>query len=287
MKIMATSLSKRCWPRNRSSLAMTQVDHWNSCSTRQTGLVTDPAPEALAAAFDHLLGKSRSQLACGARQAALITTVSILPGTTWSGNCSHEFNWFSPLPPARTGIADYRSASFRAQSNTNLRCGPIKPSWDSNLNSYARVRHYQPDRINWPRLNHADLTFLQHRQQSSLSRVDLAGQPRSIRDRDSSRSSRAQFLRQFVPGHGGTWTDTSRRWRLTTARRSTAATEFVNAEHADFDYMTEHYPLTLLALENCLGVVVHTEEALAQLEQAKRWPVIYAPLPSPVRLDRK
>ena len=43
--------------------------------------------------------------------------------------------------------------------------------------------------------------------------------------------------------------------------------------------MTERFPLTPLALENSLAVVVHTQEALTQVEALKEWPVALASLP--------
>jgi glycosyltransferase involved in cell wall biosynthesis len=45
------------------------------------------------------------------------------------------------------------------------------------------------------------------------------------------------------------------------------------------DFMADHYPLTPLALESSLGVLVHTPDAFNSLMQLKRWPVTYAPLP--------
>src|SRR4029079_9620213 len=58
-----------------------------------------------------------------------------------------------------------------------------------------------------------------------------------------------------------------------------AATEFVNSGAANIDFMTEHYPLTPLALENCLAVVVHSQEAFAYIEAMRQWPVAIASLP--------
>src|SRR5678816_1438011 len=58
-----------------------------------------------------------------------------------------------------------------------------------------------------------------------------------------------------------------------------AATEFVSSGTVNIDFMTEHYPLTALALENCLAVVVHTQEAFEQVQTLKQWPVAQASLP--------
>jgi glycosyltransferase involved in cell wall biosynthesis len=44
--------------------------------------------------------------------------------------------------------------------------------------------------------------------------------------------------------------------------------------------MSERYPLTFLALENCLGCIVHTPDAFNQLSKDNRYAVVYAPLPA-------
>jgi SAM-dependent methyltransferase len=45
--------------------------------------------------------------------------------------------------------------------------------------------------------------------------------------------------------------------------------------------MVERYPLTFLAVENALGVLIHSEEGLDRLKRALPCPVAYAPLPYP------
>lgn len=44
-------------------------------------------------------------------------------------------------------------------------------------------------------------------------------------------------------------------------------------------YMSEHYPLTALAVEGALGVLVHTQEGLVSQSQENTCPVAYLPLP--------
>ena len=58
-----------------------------------------------------------------------------------------------------------------------------------------------------------------------------------------------------------------------------AATDSVKNGSTAIHSLAERYPLTALALENSLGVLVHTREAYDELKQAKRWVLAYAPLP--------
>ena len=75
------------------------------------------------------------------------------------------------------------------------------------------------------------------------------------------------------------------------------ADECYRSEARNIGYMAERYPLTLLAIENALGVVVHTRETFDSLATNPRAPLVYAPLPfsikttetqqsKPDRLDR-
>jgi glycosyltransferase involved in cell wall biosynthesis len=60
--------------------------------------------------------------------------------------------------------------------------------------------------------------------------------------------------------------------------RRDAAESFQN-EARNIAHMAEHYPLTRLAVENALGVVVHSRESHNALSQDNDWPLVFAPLP--------
>jgi hypothetical protein len=47
------------------------------------------------------------------------------------------------------------------------------------------------------------------------------------------------------------------------------------------DYMAESYPLTSLAVDNALGVLVHSAQGWDDLKRKHPCPVVYAPLPYP------
>ena len=60
--------------------------------------------------------------------------------------------------------------------------------------------------------------------------------------------------------------------------RRDAAESFSN-DARNIAYMAETYPLTQLAVENQLGVVVHTQEAYDALAKEAQCPIVLAPLP--------
>lgn len=192
-----------------------------------------------------------------------------------------KINWFCPLPPARTSIADdYLVGILPGLSKQSaLTLWTDQTNWDRNLENFAKVRHYDPRRMSWPDVNEADVTFYNignnHLFHTSIWQVSLE-HPGIVILHD------LRVHNFFESLYRGQWRDEAgylaqmKRYYGDEGLR--AATAFVNSGAVDIDFLTEHYPLTPLALENCLAVVVHTQEAFAELESLKR-PVALASLP--------
>lgn len=192
-----------------------------------------------------------------------------------------KINWFSPLPPAKTSIADdYLVGILPALSRcAELTLWTDQRNWDRGLEESATVRHYKADQISWPELNQADINFYNlgnnHIFHASIWQVS----------RQHSGIVILHDLRVhnfFDSLYRGQWRDAGGyldQIKLHYGNEGLdAATEFVSGR-LSIDFMTQHYPLTPLALENCLGVVVHTDEAFEQLERSGQWPVMLTPLP--------
>ena len=77
-------------------------------------------------------------------------------------------------------------------------------------------------------------------------------------------------------------------YHLGNAKEFHAAIWSVSRRHSGLVVLhdPERYPLTSLALENALGVLVHSRPAFDALAERNRWPVIHAPLPCPADLER-
>ena len=193
-----------------------------------------------------------------------------------------RLNWFSPLPPARTGIADYTFGILPELSRrAEVTLWTDRTSWDPALEQYATVRHYQADRVDWIDLNRADLSFYNignnHLHHASIWQVSRQSPGvvilHDVRLHD--------FFESLYRGH---WRD--ERGYLAQIEKHygeeglLAATEFVTARHGDFDLMAQRFPLTQAVLENALAAVVHTKDAFDELQANSRCPVLYAPLPS-------
>ncbi len=193
-----------------------------------------------------------------------------------------RLNWFSPLPPAKSGIAGYTARILPAlQERAEIMLWTDQDEWDSDLENVADVRHYQVDRMPWADLNRADASIY-HIGNNPLFHTSIwqvsCQQPGVVilhdlclqnlfagiyRDRRNDRAGYAAQLERFYGWVGGQDADAFWNDRLL------------------LDYMVEHYPLTPLAVNGALGVLVHTQEGQDLLQLEGHCPVVYAPLPYP------
>lgn len=192
-----------------------------------------------------------------------------------------RINWFAPLPPAKTGIADYTLGLLPTLSQeAEVVLWTDQTNWDPVLEQYAAVCNYRPDQVDWIAVNQAQLSFYHignnYRFHTSIWQVSRRS-PGVVILHDFRLHD---FFESLYRGH---WRDELGYLRQMEATYGedglTAATEFVSTAGADYDLMAQRFPMFPLALENSLGVVVHTSEALSAVQAANRWPVVYAPLP--------
>ena len=198
-----------------------------------------------------------------------------------------KINWFCPLPPAKTSIADDYLVGIvpSLSKHAEVTLWTDQDNWHRKLEQFARVRSYDPRRMSWPELHHADVTFYNignnHLFHASIWQVSRQ-HPGTVILHD------LRVHNFFESLYRGQWRDTA--GYLAQVKRYygdegfRAADQFVNGV-INIDHLTEHYPLTPLALENCLAVVVHTHEALAHVKALKQWPAALASLPRTMPLN--
>jgi glycosyltransferase involved in cell wall biosynthesis len=191
-----------------------------------------------------------------------------------------RINWFSPLPPERTGIADYSAGVLAALARrAQVTLWTEQTVWDKSLEDLAEVKHYDVQHLRWEEINRADISFYHignnacyHQAIWEVSRR----QPGIVVLHDL----RLQHF--FVGLYRERWKDRAgyveqmQQWYGSAGRQ--AAEVFWNGGHT-IEFMAEHYPLTPLALAGARGVVVHTWDAWTELKAAGPWPLAYAPLP--------
>ena len=191
-----------------------------------------------------------------------------------------KWNWFCPLPPAKTGIADYAAKilpSFGAHAELTL--WTDQDEWDPSIARYGTVRRYDAARVPWGDLNRADLNIYHignhpdfHGGIWQVARtcpgLVVLHDPSLhhffgalYRERGNMRSAYLQLMRRYYGE----------------ASMAVAVAFFDRAISTEF--MAEHFPLTWHALENALGVIVHSYKAFSELKAAERLPSAYIPLP--------
>jgi ubiquinone/menaquinone biosynthesis C-methylase UbiE/glycosyltransferase involved in cell wall biosynthesis len=191
-------------------------------------------------------------------------------------------NWFSPLPPAKTGIAAYTARILPAlRTRAHIILWTDQAKWDPNLENYAEVRRYQPEQIAWAELNRGDMSVYHignnrhfHGPIWQVSRCH----PGIVVLHDL-------CLQNFFAGlYRDQWHDRDgyvaqmERYYGQMGRQDAEA--FWNG-CLTIDYMVEPYPLTPLAVDNALGVLVHSAHGWNDLKGKHSCPVVYAPLPYP------
>lgn len=191
-----------------------------------------------------------------------------------------NLNWFSPLPPARTGIADFVSGILpRLSERAKVIVWTDQEKWDLEIEKFVEVRPYRLDQMPWVQLNLADLNIYNlgnnHLFHGSIWQV-ARRQPGAVILHDLR-------LHEFFDSlYRHQWQDTDGYLALMETHYGeegrNAAAESVKNGSTAIHSLAERYPLTALALENSLGVLVHTQEAYAELKQANRWVIAYAPL---------
>ena len=191
-----------------------------------------------------------------------------------------RINWFSPLPPAQTGIAEYTKCVLPYLSRyAEVFLWTDRQKWDSDLGKYADVRHYELTNIPWFDINQADLNI-----------YHIGNNPEFHYPiwRISQQCSGLVVLHDFRLQHffSGIYRDQKRdRDTYVSHMKGYYGVEGEQIAQKFWDgaltaeSIIESYPLTNLALENAIGVVTHTKEAFNTLEQENRWFVGYAPLP--------
>jgi glycosyltransferase involved in cell wall biosynthesis len=190
-----------------------------------------------------------------------------------------KLNWFSPLPPAKTDVGHFTSRILPALTkHVPVTLWTNQSEWDPSLNNYAQVRHYQLARMPWSELNRADMTIY-----NTGNNPLFHGAIWEVSQRHPGVVVLHDYNLQefFYSLYLDPWQDLN--GYLVQMEYYYGKKGRVNAESAFnqklLPSLIEPYPLTRLGVENALGVLVHTNEALERLQQEATCPVAYAPLP--------
>lgn len=194
--------------------------------------------------------------------------------------------WFSPLPQARTDIANFTARLLPVltqRHDVTLWC-PAE-EWDKSLEEFCPVRSFNPRKIDWKALNWGDYAIYQigndHRFHEAIMEVSrqhpgivtlhdlhlhelvymsLRKQPDGLR----------RYLGTLLHHHGSD-----------ALQRASQQADEPKGLHT----LAEDYPLTGHFLEFARGVILHNQSGLDHIKSLCAAPAMAAPLPFTSRQD--
>lgn len=192
-----------------------------------------------------------------------------------------KLSWFSPLPPAATDIGHFTKRLLPALvARADVTLWTDQTKWDSALERSAEVRSYDFKRMPWADLNRCDMCIYNIGNNPLFhgSIWQIARQHPGIVILHDTR------LHQLFDGlYRVQRRDLSAylavmEFYYGTAGRNDGHECFMSEGH-NINMMAEKYPLTDLATENALGVVVHTLPGFDALKREDSVPLTCLPLP--------
>ncbi len=186
--------------------------------------------------------------------------------------------WFSPLPPARTDIAQYTARVLPALcERAEVTLWTDQAEWDVAIERLAPVERFDPANPNWPRLNESQAAFYNigndARFHSAIWEI--------CRRRPGFAVMHDVFLHDSFSYHYKTLDDRDSYLRvLGEAGRRDAELHWDNV--IGVDQMAEKYSCAPYVLESSLGAIVHSKAAERTLLSEVDLPVECLRLPYPV-----
>jgi glycosyltransferase involved in cell wall biosynthesis len=201
------------------------------------------------------------------------------------GKCAPEVvvvkvNWFSPLPPAKTEVANYTKNIMPYLSEiAEVTIWTDQAEWDISVEQHARVMRFAPYQIPWEELNRADMSiyqignnFLFHGSIWQICQLH----PGVIVLHD------VRLQDFFLNIYREMWQDKHGYLSLMENLYGNEGVEIgerlwkgeLNPEDA-----AVKYPLTEIAQQYAGAVVVHSQEAFHEIQKNKRCHVAYLRLP--------
>ena len=195
-----------------------------------------------------------------------------------------RLNWFSPLPPARTDIAGFTARLLPALCRrAEVVLWTDQDEWDPALAAYGPVRRFDPATVDWAEVQRGDVSV-----------YNIANNPRF-------HAAAWQVSRQhpglvilhdlslqhlFAGIHGDDFDGYAAVMGRAYGSAGRWAAEAWWAERLSVEFLGTYFPLTGLALEGALGVVVHSRALFESLRRAGRQPALHAELIYPVTPNR-
>jgi len=194
---------------------------------------------------------------------------------------AHEVNlhWFSPVPPSKSGIADWTAGLLPAlASRAQVTVWTQQQEWDIELSRYATIRSLNDETWSWSDFANADCCLYNignnaqfHGRILDISRVV----PGIVVLHDTS-------LHDLVHNHMRSEQRLDDYFSLMDERYGQLGhldAELFLRGQLDIGVMSSRYPFTEYAVEHSVSALVHTPRAFATLTEQAMVPIVYTPLP--------
>ena len=194
-----------------------------------------------------------------------------------------RLNWFSPLPPAKSGIADYtRQLLPSLTTAADIALWTDQEHWDPALEAYAEVHAYRLQEMPWAEVNRATMSIFHignnHRFHGPIWQVSQRHAGLIVLHDVALQQLFAGLFREQWHDRMG-YLELMERFYGATGRQDG---EDFWAGRLTIEYMAEQYRLTQYAMDHALGVLVHSQRSYDELRHDSPCPLSYAPLPYPI-----
>ncbi|HEY2931229.1 MAG TPA: methyltransferase domain-containing protein [Acidobacteriota bacterium] len=191
-----------------------------------------------------------------------------------------KLHWFSPLPPAKTSIAEYSARLLEDLGDSfELVLWTEQRAWDREMRRFGEVRRCEPDAMPWRDLNR-DGTCIYHIGNSHFFHSRIWETSRRHGGIVVLHDLRLQdlFYNYYlhVRRNSQEYVDVMARFY---GREGKKAAEGLCNGLLGIDFVSERFPLTEWGLKGALAVLVHSREAYDAVGNMNLCPVAFAPLP--------
>ena len=193
-----------------------------------------------------------------------------------------KVNWFSPLPPARSGIAHYAMQLLPVLARRQeVVLWTDQDKVAPEVQGIARVARYDPGAPPWREINNSAISFYHlgnHADfHAAIWQVSMC-QPgivvlHDLRLHDFFASQWIHYRKDQA-----SYLAALERWYGEEGRR---AGEAFCSGGIGADSMAQEFPLTREAIQGALGVITHSRDAFAELDEAPGCPVAALSFPYP------
>lgn len=186
-----------------------------------------------------------------------------------------KINWFSPLPPAKTDIANYsQRIVYDLSKRVDITLWTNQQEWSQEINKYATVKQYQLDKMPWFELNQGDINIY-HLGNNATFHGDIWKISQQSPGLVILHDYKLQDLFYMLYPDKN---DYIQQMREIYGEKAGKIARLCLNGHYSMEFLAENYPLTPLALKNALGVITHNREAYVSLSQQNQWLTAYTPL---------